>query len=141
MATLLVDPRAVNSHQYAPYKRRVPQPNDLHASYAVKQPKIGRFTNCDVRLQAYRLAEAVSSSSMLHLHEAFHRDHVVVEVSHDPHRSNDQHEYNKNAERKRHYVVHAVGSGGNVNEEDDVNAHLRDRQYDQRGWNAGLPHQ
>ena len=77
----------------------------------------------------------------LQLHGPLHRRHVVVEVRHDPQRSDNQHKNDKNAEHRSHHVVNAVRPGGDVKEEDDVNAHLRDRQHDQRGRNAGLPDQ
>ena len=47
---------------------------------------------------------------------------------------NDQH-----AEGKRHDVVDVVGAGRDVEEEDEVNAHLRDRENDQCDGNARLP--
>jgi hypothetical protein len=52
-----------------------------------KQPKIRGFTSRDARLQAYRLAEVVLSSSTLHPHDPLHRDHachlLVVDLEHD----------------------------------------------------------
>ena len=80
-----------------------------------------------------------ATSLPLHLHDAFHRHHVVVHVIHDPQRSDDQQEHDQHAERQRQHVVGVVRPGGDVQEEDQVNAHLRDRQHDQRDRDAGLP--
>ena len=56
-------------------------------------------------------------------------------------RSDNQQKDDQHAERKRQHVVEALGASGDVQEEDEVNAHLRDRQHHQCNRNAGLPDQ
>ena len=52
-----------------------------------------------------------------------------------------QQQDDQHAEGKRHDVVDVVGAGRDVEEEDQVNAHLRDRENDQRDGNARCPDQ
>src|SRR5262249_57709368 len=58
-------------------------------------------------------------SSSMRVHEPLHRDHVVVEITHDPHRPNNQYKYNKNTERHRHHIVHHVGTHVDLNQAND----------------------
>ena len=53
----------------------------------------------------------------------------------------DQQEHDQHAEGQRQHVVGVVGPGGDVQEEHQVHAHLRDRQHHQRDRDAGLPDQ
>src|SRR6202163_4572085 len=77
----------------------------------------------------------------LHPHDLIHRHHVVVEVRHDPERTADHKNDDQDAERQRQHVVGVVGSGGDVQEEYQMHAHLRDRQHHKGHRNARLPHQ
>src|SRR6266403_2133592 len=77
----------------------------------------------------------------LHLHNLIHRHHVVVEVRHDPERSAHHKDDDQNAEGERQHVIGVVGPRGDVQEEHQVHAHLRDRQHDKCHRNARLPHQ
>ncbi len=54
--------------------------------------------------------------------------HVGVEVEHDPHRAGDDEADDQRAEGERERVVGVVRAGGDVQEEDEVDAHLGDRQ-------------
>ena len=51
--------------------------------------------------------------------------HIVVQIGYDPSCPGHHHEYDKQAEGKLQYVVGAVRPGGHVQEEHQVNAHLR----------------
>ncbi len=53
----------------------------------------------------------------------------------------DDQENDQHAEGQRHDVVDVVGTGRDVEKEDEVNAHLRDRENGQRDGNARLPDQ
>jgi ADP-heptose:LPS heptosyltransferase len=86
-------------------------------------------------------ADGASRPSALHLHHPLHRHHVVIEVGHDPERAEDEQHDNQQAERQRHDVVDAVGPRREVQEEDQVHAHLRERQHRERDRDAGLPDQ
>src|SRR6266403_1672806 len=77
----------------------------------------------------------------LHLHDLVHWHHVVVEVCHDPDRSADHKEDDQDPERQRQHVVGVVRPRGDVQEEHQMHAHLRDRQYHKRDRNARLPHE
>ena len=66
------------------------------------------------------------ASSALHLHHLIHRHHVVVQVRHDPERTREQQENNQHAEGERHDIVDVVRACRDVEEEDEVYAHLRD---------------
>jgi len=48
-------------------------------------------------------------------------------------RIDDQHD-----ERKRHLVVGIIGPGGDVQEEHQMHAHLRDREHDGRNGGSGM---
>src|SRR3984893_1403563 len=77
----------------------------------------------------------------LHLHDLIHRHHVVVEVRHDPERSAHHEHDDQDAEGERQHVIGVVGARGDVQEEHQVHAHLRDRQHDKCDRNARLPNQ
>ena len=73
---------------------------------------------------------------MLHPHHVLHRHHVVVHVSHDPDGAEHQDEHDEDAEGEGEDVVRVVGCGGDVQEEHQVDAHLRDGQRHQGDRNA-----
>src|SRR3984957_10333975 len=77
--------------------------------------------------------------SALHPHELIHRQHIVVEISHDPQRSSDHQEHDQHAEGEREHIVGIVGARGDVQEEHQMHAHLRDRQHDDSDGYARLP--
>ena len=68
------------------------------------------------------------SRSTLHVHDPFHRRHVSVQVRHDPERAEDEQHHDQDAEREREHIVDAVLAGRDVQEEDEVHAHLRQRE-------------
>jgi hypothetical protein len=67
-------------------------------------------------------------ASMLHMHCALGRrhKHIVIQVGHDRDRANDHHEDDEQAKGERENVVGAVWPAGDMQEEDQVNAHLGD---------------
>ena len=73
---------------------------------------------------------------MLHLHKLIHRHHVAIKVTHDPDRAENDEAGNENPKGEGQYVVGIVRVGGDVQEEHEVNAHLRDGKCEQREWNA-----
>ena len=75
----------------------------------------------------------------LHLHELIHERHVVVQMRHDPERTGEEQQNDQHAEGKRHDIVDVVRTGRDVEEEDEVNAHLRDCENDQGDRNAWPP--
>jgi len=94
------------------------------------------------RLQALSgpfLLGCCGPDSALHLHDLVHRHHVVIEVRHDPERPCDHQKDDQKAEGERQYVVGVIGTCGDVQEEYQVHAHLRDRQHDDRNGDRGLP--
>ena len=75
--------------------------------------------------------------SALHLHDLLHRHHVVVQVAmihSDPAMTS---EHDQHAEGQRQDVVDVVGAGRDVEEEDEVDAHLGDREHRQRDGMLG----
>jgi hypothetical protein len=54
----------------------------------------------------------------------------------DPEGTDDEQENDQHAEGERHDVVDVVGAGRDVEKEDEMNSHLRDRQNGQRDGNA-----
>src|ERR1700735_5611814 len=75
----------------------------------------------------------VSKSSPLYLHHLMHRrHHALVEMAHDPHRASDNERDDQNTEGQRQYVVGIVRRRGEMQEENQMHADLRDRQRDQR---------
>src|SRR6267154_981235 len=77
----------------------------------------------------------------LHLHDLIHRHHVVIEVRHDPERSAHHKHDDQDTEGEREHVVGVVGARGDVQEEHQMHAHLRDRQHHQCDRNARLPNE
>lgn len=53
----------------------------------------------------------------------------VVQVLHDPHGAEDDEAHDQHSEGEGENVVGIVGSRRDVQEEDEVDAHLRDREY------------
>jgi hypothetical protein len=82
----------------------------------------------------------ISAPLSLHLHDLAHGHHVRVEMRHDPERAADHEKHDQKAERQSQYVVGVVGPGGDLKEEHQMDAHLRDRQHYGDG-NARLPDQ
>ena len=80
---------------------------------------------------------------MLHLqiHQLGHGHHVVVQICHDPERSGNDQEHDEQAEGERQHVVGVVRSGRDVQEKDQVNAHLGDGEDGKAQGDAGRPEQ
>src|SRR5580700_6019567 len=70
------------------------------------------------------LASAAALPLHLQLHQSIHRHHVVVQMSHDDHRSEYQETHDENAEGERENIVGLVRRARDVQEEHQVNAHL-----------------
>src|SRR5215204_4695543 len=79
--------------------------------------------------------------SALHLHDLIDGHHVVIHMCHDPERTGDDQKNDQQPEGKRQNVVDVVRTGRDVEKEDEVNAHLRDRENGERDGNARLPDQ
>src|SRR5215472_466314 len=79
--------------------------------------------------------------SPLHLHHLVHRRHILVEVIHDPERAGDHQRDDQDAERQRQHVVGVVRSRVDVQEENQMHAHLRDSEHNQRNRDARTPDQ
>ena len=73
------------------------------------------------------------------MHHLVHGLHIVVQMRHDPQRTGEHQQDDQHAEGKRQDIVDHVWSGRDVEEEDEVNAHLRDCENDQGDWNAWTP--
>jgi len=67
--------------------------------------------------------------------------HAVVQIPHDPKRPSGDQGYDEHAKRQRQHVVGVVRSGGDVQEEDQVNTHLRDGEHGEAERDAGRPEQ
>ena len=76
---------------------------------------------------------------MLHLQHLVHRHHIVIEVAHDPHRSCDHQHHDQDAECQSERVIRLFGTTGDVKEEDEVDADLRDREREQRRRDGRTP--
>ena len=77
----------------------------------------------------------------MQIHQLGRRHHVVVQIGHDPQRAGDDQEHDEHAERQRQHVVGVVRPGGDVQEEDQVNAHLGDGEDGKAEGDAGCPEQ
>jgi hypothetical protein len=64
----------------------------------------------------------------LHLHQSIHGHHVVVQMSHDDHRSKYQETHDENAKGERENIVRLVRRARDVQEEHQVNPHLGNRE-------------
>ena len=63
----------------------------------------------------------------------------MVQICHDPERTGEEQQDDQHAKGKRQDVVDVVWTGRDLEEEDKVNAHLRDRENDQGDGNARFP--
>src|ERR1700733_2752228 len=77
------------------------------------------------------------AASPLHLHQFLHRYHVVVQVFHDPKGTEDNQTNDQDPEGEGEHVVLIVGRSSDVQEEDEMDAHLGDSEYEQRQGEAG----
>src|ERR1700683_2414407 len=78
------------------------------------------------------LLAAVKLPLHLQLHQSIHGHHVVVQMSHDDHRSKHEETDNKNAKGERKNIVGLVRRARDVQEEHQVNPHLRNRKNPQQ---------
>jgi hypothetical protein len=60
-----------------------------------------------------------------------HRHHVALEIGDDPDRAGDDEKDDQHAEREGQNVVRAVRASAQMQKEDQVNADLCEREYDQ----------
>ena len=72
----------------------------------------------------------------LHLNQSIHRHHVVVQMSHDDHRSEYNEAHNENAKGERENIVGLVRRARDVQEEHQVNPHLSNRENTQQNGDA-----
>jgi len=81
--------------------------------------------------------------SVLHLqiHQLCRRHHVVVQICHDQERSDHDQDDDQHTERQRHHVVGVVRPGGDMQEEHQMDAHLRDRKHRQAERDTAGPEQ
>jgi hypothetical protein len=70
-----------------------------------------------------------------------HRNHVAVEIGDDPDGAGDNEKDDKDAEREGQNIVRAVGSAAQMQKEDEVDADLRQGEYDQPDRDARGPEQ
>src|ERR1700730_1606033 len=63
--------------------------------------------------------------SPLHSHQLIHGHRHVIKVRHDPYRPEHDETHDDNAEAKREHIVGVVGCRGDVQEEHQVDTHLR----------------
>ena len=84
-------------------------------------------------------ARDVSSVPHVQIHQLRRRHHVAVEIGHDPQRAGDDQDHREDAERQRQHIVGVVRPGRDVQEEDQVDAHLGDGEHDEAQGNA-RPH-
>src|SRR5262249_46778620 len=70
-----------------------------------------------------------------------HRHHVGVEVGNDPNRAGYDEKDDQQAEGEGHNVVGVVGSGAEMQKEDEVDADLCKGEHDQPDRYAGRPQQ
>src|SRR6202041_1231803 len=73
----------------------------------------------------------------LQLHQSIHGHHVVIQMSHDDHRSEYQETHDENAKGERENIVGLVRRARDVQEEHQVNPHLSNREDPQQNGNAG----
>src|SRR5215470_3229063 len=55
----------------------------LRVFVAIAAPRAGHVAACPMRLQVFG-GRSCSDNLMLHLNDLLHRDHVVIEIGHDP---------------------------------------------------------
>jgi hypothetical protein len=79
------------------------------------------------------------SALHLQIHQLGRRHHIGVQICHDPKRSSDHKGYDEHAKGQRQHVIGVVSSGSDVQEEDQVNANLRDGQDGKSERYAGSP--
>src|SRR6202035_3539816 len=72
----------------------------------------------------------------LHLHQSIHGHHVVVQMSHDDHRSEYQQTHDEDAKGERENIVGLVRRARDVQKEHQVNPHLSNRENPQQDGNA-----
>src|SRR5215471_5425322 len=60
-----------------------------------------------------------------------HRHHVAVEIGDDPDRTGNDEKDDQHAEGESQNIVGAVGPGAQMQKEDEVDADLREGEYDQ----------
>src|SRR5215471_20743433 len=72
-----------------------------------------------------------SAAGRLKVGSVRHRHHVVVEIGDDPDRAGDDEKDDQHAEGESQNIVCAVGPAAQMQEEDEVDADLREREYDQ----------
>jgi integrase/recombinase XerD len=77
----------------------------------------------------------------LQVHQLCRRHHVVVQIRHDQKRSDDDQGDDQHTERQRHHVVGVVRPRGDMQEEHQVDAHLRDREDRQAERDTAGPEQ
>src|SRR6202034_1894898 len=73
----------------------------------------------------------------MHMHQSIHGHHVVVQMSHDDHRSEYQETHDKNAKGERENIVGLVRRARDMQEEHQVNSHLSNCEYSQQNGDAG----
>src|SRR5271170_7669225 len=73
----------------------------------------------------------------LQLNQSIHGHHVVVQMSHDDHRTKYQKTHDENAKGERENIIGLVGRTRDVQEEHQVNPHLRNRENPQQNGDAG----
>ena len=79
------------------------------------------------------------SALHMQIHQVGRWHHVGVQICHDPKRSADYEDYDEHSKGQRQDVIGVVSSGGDMQEEDQVNADLRDGQDGKSERNAGGP--
>lgn len=62
-----------------------------------------------------------------------------MQIGHDPQRARHDQQHDEHAEGKRERVIGVVGPACHVQEESQVNAHLRDREHGEAERDAGHP--
>jgi hypothetical protein len=66
-----------------------------------------------------------------------HRHHVAVEIGDDPDRAGDDEKDDQHAKREGQNIVCAVGPAAQMQKEDEMDADLREGEYDQPDRDAG----
>src|SRR5579862_362242 len=72
----------------------------------------------------------------LHLHQPLHGHHVVIQMSHDDHRSEYEQTHDENAKGERENIVRLVRRARDVQKEHQVNPHLSNRENSQQNGDA-----
>ena len=60
----------------------------------------------------------------LHIHDLLHWQHGVIQMQHDPERAEYQEHDDQEPKRQRHQVIDVIRSRRDMNEEDQMHAHL-----------------